>query len=178
MLRCFFLVQSGPAQVTTRMTRQGWRTAELRAPQLARHVDRGEPHPVLQEEDRRDCIRAFVRSSGYNPTTRLGHRPLLSSAATTVWRSSPAAAHSVVYHHYKYAKEDAVQRWDACVSSRTPHHAASRKTPVPPALASMASRGGKTACGEFPGSLVLVSNLLVKHADFWSAEIIKIADSA
>ena len=147
------------------MTRQEWRTAELRAPQLARCVDLGEP--TQPSKGKTSSLVCSAR-------TQL----LLSSVTTTVWGLSPAPAHSVVYHHYKYAKEDAVQRWDACVSSRTPHHAASRKTPVPPALASMASRGGKTACGEFPGSLVLVSNLLVKHADFWSAEIIKIADSA
>ena len=154
MLRCFFLVQSGPAQVTTRMTRQGWRTAELRAPQLARHVDRGEPHPVLQEENRRDCIRAFVRSSqGIRVYPKARTQLLLSSATTTVCgSSSPGAAHSVVYHHYKYAKEYAVQPWDACITARTPHLAASRKTSVPPALASMASRGGETAFGVFPAS--------------------------
>ena len=29
------------------------------------------------------------------------------------------SAHSVVYHHYKFAKEYAVQPWDACVCVRT-----------------------------------------------------------
>ena len=84
------------------ITRQGWRTAELRAPQLARCVDLGEPHPALQGENKRDCIRWFVRLSQ-------GILQGSDTAAAFICDyhgvgPSPAAAHSVVYHHYKYAK--------------------------------------------------------------------------
>ena len=130
------------------MTRQEWRTAELghlnsRAVSIL-------VNPTQPSTGKTSSLVCSAR-------TQL----LLSSVTTTVWGSSSAAAHSVVCHHYEYAKEYAVQPWDACVSARTPHLTASSKTPMPPALASMASRGGETACGEFPASLVTVSDLLV-----------------
>ena len=103
--------------------------------------------------------RLFARPRAYSKArTQL----LLSSATTTVWGHHRQRLTQWFITTINTPKEYAVQPWDACVSGRTPHLTASSKTPVPRALASMASRGGETACGEFPASLVTVSDLLVK----------------
>ena len=141
------------------MTRQGWRTAELRAPQLARCVDLGEPtQPSKGKTSEIAFAGLFACPRAYSKArTQL----LLSSATTTVWGHHRQRLTQWFVTTMNTPKEYAMQPWDACVSARTPHLTASSKTPVPPALASMAWRGGETACGEFPASLVLVSDLLV-----------------
>ena len=81
---------------------------------------------------------------------------------TSMWGSSSPAALTQWFITTINSPKNMLCNLGMHVCASGPGHlTASRRTPVPPALTSMASRGGEAACGEFPASLVLVSNLLL-----------------